>query len=547
MDIYDKINERYKTDYVILSVCAVLNAFSIAIQVAVPVRFPFLSIPAVLGILCQLQLFFSVAMAVKGGKKGFLLSVTENVLALFISFAAFLFFHSTYFWQTVFASAVSIGSALILRRHLSVLRAETDLMYKKAVTDSLTGLVNHQNFVIEMEALIARDNHSDFAVVFIDVDNFKRINDTLGHQAGDEFLMHTVQNMQRVVDSADIIGRMGGDEFAILVPRKLSDEALYRYVAKIAGEVAVPFSCQNKLYQITASLGIARYPKDGRTAGDVIHQADMAMYRAKSLGKNRIVFFDEKMQESIEQRRVLERALKRAIEKGEMYLEYQPQYQVSHGILRGFEALVRWKSSLLGDMNPAQFIKIAEEMGFMSDLGEWILTTACTEYMKVQGTYDQKPILAVNISCSQINDPSFVPFVRDLIKKTLINPEVLEFEITEKISELSSDTTFSVLNDLKKMGIKISLDDFGTGFSSINALRKLPLDTLKIDSSFTRSLFDSKKIELIGSLIDIAHSLNLKVIAEGVEKESEMKELSVYGCDFVQGFLFGHTLPIVAL
>ena len=210
MDIYDKINERYKTDYVILSVCAVLNAFSIAIQVAAPVRFPFLSIPAVLGILCQLQLFFSVAMAVKGGKKGFLLSVTENALALFISFAAVLFFQSTYFWQTVFASAVSMGSALILRRHLSVLRAETDLMYKKAVTDSLTGLVNHQNFVIEMEALIARDNHSDFAVVFIDVDNFKRINDTLGHQAGDEFLTHTVQNMQRVVDSADIIGRMGG-------------------------------------------------------------------------------------------------------------------------------------------------------------------------------------------------------------------------------------------------------------------------------------------------------------------------------------------------
>ena len=532
-----KINK--KSDYFLLAVCALLNVAALAGSIV--------GSSSLSRALAQLQIFFSAVMVARFGFVGFLTAVCENALGFVIALTAFFSSRVGFSAQTALSSAISVVLVFILQRHFQLLRTEADSMYKKAVTDSLTGLVNHQNFIIEMEAAIARDNEAEFAVMFIDVDNFKRINDTLGHQVGDEFLLRTVKNMQSVVDSRDTIARMGGDEFAVLVPRPISDDALYRYAAKIASEAASPFQSQNKLYQITASLGIARYPKDAKTAGDVIHQADMAMYRAKSLGKNRIVFFDEKMQESIDHRRVMEKALKKAIENGEMHIEYQPQYAVKTRTLRGFEAFVRWQSRIFGDMNPSQFILIAEEMGIMTELGEWILSEACLEYAKVQSSYAERAILSVNISCSQLIDPSFVPFVRETISRTGIDPSLLEFEITEKITEFSEDTVISVLGDLKRLGIKISLDDFGTGFSSINALRKLPLDTLKIDSSFTRSLFGKKDASLISSLIEIAHSLNLKVIAEGVEKESEMQELSKFGCDFAQGFLFARALPIAAL
>ncbi|MCR5605439.1 MAG: bifunctional diguanylate cyclase/phosphodiesterase [Treponema sp.] len=553
MDIYKSTNQEKKAGLVSLVLCIFFFFIVFVTQVIISTKIIFNSFnihSIFLGCLSQLQLLISVMLVIKGGNKGYKLEVILNSLSIFASIILTVSFDFTCAIQIFISSMLIFMSCILLYHHMNTIQSTADAMYKKAITDDLTGLVNHKNFVLNIDDIIKQaSNDTAFSIVFIDIDNFKRINDTLGHQVGDNFLIETVRNMLKVISPGDTLGRMGGDEFALLVPGNQNDTDLYRYVHRISEVVAVPFLCQNKEYNVTASFGIARFPKDGRTASDVIHQADMAMYRAKSLGKNKILFFDDQMQNALEKRMQLENALQKALGKNEMYLEYQPQYSVSDKSVRGYEALIRWNSSQLGIVSPSNFIGVAEETGTMISIGEWVIKTACEDFGKIKANENRvnntKTIIAINISTVQLNDPGFIDFVENILKNTGMEASCLEFEVTERICELPQDTIIKVLSEIRRLGIRISLDDFGTGSSSLNNLRKLPLNSLKIDTSFTRSLIAAPRDgSLIKPLIEMAHDLKLQVIAEGVEKVEELELLKSYGCDFAQGFLFGHSGPI---
>lgn len=414
-----------------------------------------------------------------------------------------------------------------------------------AYYDSLTKLPNRTLFINKLnEQLQLVDSENAVgAVFFIDLDNFKNINDTLGHEYGDKLLLRLAKEFESLLEAKDIICRFGGDEFILLHPY-MNETSIENYAKRLLDLFNKPFKIDDRQIYTTASIGIALYPQDGKDINTIFKNADSAMYKAKELGKNRYMRFDPQMYLKLERKTCIERILRTAIENNELSINYQPQYDAQNNEIFGFEALVRLNSKELGFVSPLEFIPIAEECGFITKLGKWVLNESCKQSMKwINEGYKFKS-MSINISSVDLQQPDFLENVKDILEKTSIDPSIVELEITETLLMQSLDTSIEVLNKLMDIGVRIALDDFGTGYSSLNYLRKIPISTLKIDKSFIDNIISNKKEEaIINNIIEMAHSMELKVVAEGVEIKEQLSILKDRKCDYIQGYYFSKPLP----
>jgi len=425
---------------------------------------------------------------------------------------------------------------------------ETRLMYQ-ANYDALTGLANRNLLHDRLQHAIAsaeRYRHQ-VTVAFIDLDQFKFINDSLGHHTGDHLLKAVAARLTSCVRDSDTVARHGGDEFVVVIDH--SNEAVISLLmSKILNSVAQPVMVDGHELHITASIGFSLYPIDGVDADTLLKNADAAMYRAKEQGRNNVQFYTEELNRKIHKRVALESILRHALERGEFFLHYQPQVSLHTGAIVGVEALIRWMHKTEGVISPADFIPLAEELGLIVPIGEWVLRTACAQ-MKAWQTAGLPEIgISVNLSARQFRQRNLAEVVALALHDTGLAPCYLELEITESMMMDNVELAIATLDKLKAMGIKLSIDDFGTGYSSLSYLKRFPIDVLKIDQSFVRDISqDPEDAPIVRSLITLAHSLKLKVIAEGVETQGQLDYLGTHRCDVIQGYYFSRPVSAAAI
>ncbi|MDP4088892.1 MAG: EAL domain-containing protein, partial [Bacillota bacterium] len=414
-----------------------------------------------------------------------------------------------------------------------------------AYYDSLTGLPNRAFFINKLDEQIdaAKSKGSRGAIMYIDVDNFKNINDTLGHEYGDMLLKELSRRLDSIKGEGDTIYRLGGDEFGILRTTEEGCRSIRDFSKEVLGAIMENFDLSGKNVFISGSIGVALYPEEGDSSGLLMKNADMAMYKAKEKGKNRYELFDNNMYNTLEKKLRIEEILRDALSNSGFYLLYQPQYDILTRKVVGFEALLRLRQEKYGFISPGEFIPIAEESGLIIQIGEWVLREACRKNVSWRKLGYEYESISVNISSVQIQSPGFVEMVEAVLKETGLPPKWLELEITESVLMQSIKYSIEVLNRLKDMGIRLSLDDFGTGYSSLNYLKMMPMNTLKMDKTFIDGICLNKKEEIIAdAIVDMAHTMELTVIAEGVETEEQLNLLSKHSCDRVQGFLLNKPL-----
>ena len=414
-------------------------------------------------------------------------------------------------------------------------------LYNLAFYDQLTSLANRIKIKEEIINLIA--HKTPFSVIFVGLDNFKAINESKGHEIGDKVLAEVSRRLLLAADNDDICGRLGGDEFVIISISHYTDEDCRSYVDEIYRAFSACLNVEDGLgIYVNASFGTASYPKDGDTCSKLLKSADIALNKAKNEGKNRYVLFDRNMQIEIDFHSRIATYMRSALENEEFYLVYQPQF-FPNKKLRGFEALIRWNSPYLGNISPVSFIPIAEEINFISILGQWILEKACKKLAEITKLYGSDAIMSVNISSKQFREKDFVKSVSKALLDSGANSGQLELEVTETLLLNSVEETAEMLMQLKRMNIKASIDDFGTGYSSLSYLRTLPIDTLKIDKSFVDVIGeDANGKSIVDTIIRLAHTLGMTVIAEGVEYSEQLDYLRSRSCDCIQGFLFSRPL-----
>jgi diguanylate cyclase (GGDEF)-like protein/PAS domain S-box-containing protein len=403
--------------------------------------------------------------------------------------------------------------------------------------DALTGLPNRQGFMIQLEHLMyaARQAQTELALLFIDLDHFKRLNDSIGHTAGDAQLRIVAQRISDCVRTTDRVARFGGDEFMVLLPGIRDVRDVARVAAKLQGAIATPMEIEQRPISVTPSIGIALFPRDGDTPELLIKHADTAMHMAKARGRAGHAFFDHQVAASAYAQLVLEGQLGQAIAQGEFALMFQPQVRSSDDTLLGVEALIRWQHPERGLLAPDEFIPLAEQHRLMVPIGAWVLHEAarCAQHWHALG---QPVSVAVNLSTMQFQAPGFVESVRDLLARTGLGNEWLELELTERMLMDDVPQVCQRLQQLRALGVRISVDDFGTGYSSMSHLKDLPIDKLKIDRSFVKDLpTDRHSGAITAALIQLAHGLGLSVVAEGVETEAQRRFLARHGCDQLQG------------
>ncbi len=382
-----------------------------------------------------------------------------------------------------------------------------------------------------------------FALLVVDLDHFKRINDTLGHEAGDDVLRQTAERLKQCVRETDTVTRLGGDEFTIVLPQIKTARDSESVAQHIIESMSAPFVVGGQEQFLNASIGIALYPADGTSAEELLRNADTAMYRAKEGGRGRYVYFEERMNVAALARISLERELRRAIEGNEFTLWYQPQLDLRSGRISGAEALLRWEVSDREIRKPAEFIHLAEETGLIEPIGEWVLREACRQFRAWQDEGVVLPLVAVNISIRQFRQPAFVDRVRSILLGTGMPPSCLEFEITEGLLHETNRAAAALIEPLHAMGVGFSLDDFGSGYASLASLKRFPLATVKIDRTFIADLSaDDESGSIAAAIIATAHALRKRVVAEGVETERQAAILARLGCDHLQGHFCGRPL-----
>ncbi len=414
-----------------------------------------------------------------------------------------------------------------------------------AYHDGLTGLYNRVAFMkyaykIFHDASVGASKH---AIFFIDLDNFKNINDTLGHDYGDLLLKDVSDRMLSCIASDDILARNGGDEFLILKNRFDTVDDLENFASQLVNVVHHPFILNDETAVVSMSVGIAVFPNNGLTVSELIKNADIAMYNAKNSGKNSYRFFDSYMEDDVNRKNDLADILSHVIDKNEIYLQYQPQVNVESGQVTGYEALMRIESELVGFISPAEFIPIAEETGIINILGEWALIEACN-FNQVLIKSGFGPLrVSVNVSTTQLKDDHLIDIIKSIPEKTGMDLKHLEIEITESVLMNSFEHNLKLINQMKELGCSIALDDFGTGYSSFNYLTQIPIDTLKIDKSFIDGICSNEKDRCIAdSIIALAHKMDISVVAEGVEDNEQLQILQNQFCDTLQGYLFSKPL-----
>ncbi|MEW8105914.1 MAG: EAL domain-containing protein [Candidatus Thiodiazotropha endolucinida] len=430
-------------------------------------------------------------------------------------------------------------------RDISERKQAEELIKYQLYHDLLTNLPNRSLFRDRLNMAMAQSKRSGkkLAIMYLDMDRFKIINDSLGHYVGDELLKMVGQRLRSELREADTLARVGGDEFNLLVPEINDIQDARNLAEKILRLTLEPFIIKNEEIFISFSIGISIYPSDGDTKDSLIKHADIAMYKVKNAGKNGYAFYSEKMKAHFSQSLDIENGLRKAISTNELCLYYQPQFDINNGYMRGVEALVRWKHPEKGTIQPNEFISVAEESGLIIPLGEWVLRRACTDikrWMEQEGISLQ---LSVNISMQQLEMDQFVNKALKIIKRHQLPKNTLELEITEHAIMQDMEKAIDALTKLSHKGIRIAIDDFGTGYSSLGYLQNLPINTLKIDRSFVQGIKTSEDNSIIDAIIAMAKGLNLNLIAEGVENQTQIDHLSRAGCGLAQGFFYSHPVP----
>ena len=435
---------------------------------------------------------------------------------------------------------------LLVRREIKDRQHAEEVVKFAATHDPLTGLANRLLLTERVNRALAtaKSEGRRIAMLFIDLDRFKNINDTLGHEAGDRLLQNVANRLARCVRRSDTVARQGGDEFVVLIEAFEGSDDLARVAEKILVEVAEPMTVYGREFQITASIGVSTCPVDGDDLQALLKNADIAMYRAKQQGKNTYQFYAEQMNPHSVERLELEAALRRALERNELTLHYQPKVQARTGRVTGIECLLRWQHPTIGPVPPDQIVPLAEETGLIVPIGKWALRTACLQARKwaEQGL----PLLrmAVNLSARQFMSATLLDDVVGTIAETGMDPRWIEFEVTEGVMMPEPEQAVKLLRKLKAIGVRLTIDDFGTGYSSLAYLKRLPIDCVKIDASFVRGVpVDASDVAITDAILAMSRSLGLKVVAEGVETRDQMRFLERRGCDEMQGYYFSKPLP----
>ena len=461
--------------------------------------------------------------------------------------------------EAVFDESQRIARLYGTLQDITELQRAEERIRQLAFIDSLTRLPNRELFKDRLSAALrlAKRHGRRVGLLFLDLDNFKRINDTLGHSVGDLLLQATAERLKLSLRTSDTIARveaddrdetiarLGGDEFTLLLPEVRRSEDVAVVAERIQANLSQPLVLAGHEVFITPSIGIALFPEDGDDPETLLKNADMAMYLAKRQGRNLYRFYDSTLNEVALKRLTMENQLRKAIEQNELSIHYQPQLDLPSGRISGVEALLRWQSAVLGAVSPADFIPLAEETGLIIPIGEWVLRTACRQARAWQDAGIGLQRMAVNISVLQFVQPSFPGLVARILEETGLAPEALELEITESLLMKDPEGATLTLQALKDLGVQLAIDDFGTGYSSLSRLKQLPLDRLKIDKAFVREVNSQPDDAAIATaVIAMAESMGLRVIAEGVENEAQLRFLKSKHCDEVQGYYLSRPLPV---
>ena len=426
-------------------------------------------------------------------------------------------------------------------------QAEERLLHD-AFHDALTGLPNRALMMDHLKLALARSQRNEkamFAVIYLDLDRFKIINDSLGHMIGDQLLVGIARRLENTLRPGDTIARLGGDEFTVLLEDIQDRNYVVQIAERIQMELSAPFSLSGREVFTTVSIGIAISSKEYQETEDILRDADTAMYRAKALGKARYEVFDKGMHDRATKLLQLETDLRRALERDEFFVFYQPIMSLETSGLRGFEALVRWRHPERGFISPVDFIPVAEETGMIVQLGEYVLREACQQMQKWSVVLPSDPplVISVNLSVRQFSQPDLVERVAAILRETCLDPKNLKLEITESAVMENVEAATELLHNLRSLGLRISMDDFGTGYSSLSHLRRFPIDTLKIDRSFvTQMADDEENAEIVRTIIGLAQNLGMDVVAEGVETPAQVLTLKALGCEYGQGYFYSKPL-----
>lgn len=423
-------------------------------------------------------------------------------------------------------------------------QAQSKLNYL-AYHDPLTGLANRRCFIERLEeSLHENRRHGErLAVLFIDLDQFKQVNDSLGHGVGDELLVSVAARLSEHVRLIDMLARLGGDEFICLMEAVRSDDEVIMLAREILGAFELPFSLGDHELFLTAAVGISLFPGDGDSVLELMRNADTAMYRAKASGRGNYQFYTPEMTVDAQARIRMENLLRRALDNGELSVHLQPQVETRTGKLVGAEALVRWNSPELGQVMPMSFIPLAEDSGLIVGLGNWVLRETCRQFMQWRESGFELPQVSVNLSVKQLERPEFMDVLEQILDETGMDPGCLKLELTESVVMAVGGAAFTLLERLRDLGISLALDDFGTGYSSLSYLKMLPVQQLKIDGSFVEGIGRNTGDEaIIRTVMELARSLGFEVVAEGVENEAQAKFLAELGCEQLQGYLHGRAV-----
>jgi diguanylate cyclase (GGDEF)-like protein/PAS domain S-box-containing protein len=466
-------------------------------------------------------------------------------------------------WANITASAIhgkegNVLYGMVIIEDLTESRKAAEKIRLLAYYDSLTGLPNR---TFHKELMIRAIEHAErrkeiFALIYIGLDNFQRINDSLGHSIGDLLLKAVADRLTNSLRKSDlvarsdkgetvsVVSRVGGDEFIVLAHDINQAQDAAKTSRRLLEEMSAPYDISGREVFLTVSIGIALYPDDGTDVDDLLKNAEKAMRHTKSEGKNNFHFYSSSMHTSVLAVLIMESDLHKALERNEFVLYYQPQVDTATRMVKGMEALIRWIHPDKGMIPPMQFIPLAETSGLIIPIGEFVIRTVCRQIKTWQEAGYKQINISLNVSGRQFDQQNLIEIVKDALQDTMISPQCLELEITESTIMRNPEKALRILTELKAMGIGISIDDFGTGYSSLSYLKRLPLDFLKIDQSFVKSLAsDSRDQAIVRATIAMAHSLNLKTIAEGVETQEQLSFLQEHGCDEIQGYLFSRPLP----
>lgn len=443
-----------------------------------------------------------------------------------------------------------ISHFIVIKEDISVRRCYEEKLRKQAHYDDLTGLANRTLIQERLNHALgsAHRNHGMVALICIDLDRFKQVNDSLGHTWGDQFLKEAAQRLNSCVRSEHTLARMGGDEFIVIMPNLAKEEEVEQLAQKIIDKFNMPFLHKNKDYLVTASLGVAIFPRDGTDATSLQRNADLAMYKAKELGRDRFHFYTEEINAQLMARMELEARLRKAGVCDEFELHYQPIYDLEHHEIIGVEALVRWPQADGSMLMPSEFIPLAEDIGVIHTLDKWVMTRACKQFAEL-GKLTDKPLrLSLNVSPRQLQIADYAEFVVEQLNTNRIPARRLELEVTERVIMHNDQQTQININLLCDMGIRFAIDDFGTGYSSLAYLQKYPFKTLKIDRSFVSQIYKNRYTQrLIDTIITMAHGLDMEVVAEGIEHDEQARQLHNQRCDHGQGFYFSRPLSFNSL